>query len=241
MTEAIQEIFKNIFGSNVVLATILIAMLPIIELRGAIPFGMSKDIWGKLALSSWESFGWSLLGSCLIVPILALLLKPILKWLKGTKIFRKVAIWFENLIASKSVSINKKLSVEQNKNNEVVKLDENDDKDKLTNNADLQKQNRYNKQFFIKFFGVMMFVAIPLPLTGVWTGTAIAVMLNMEFGWACLSVIAGNIIAGLIMMTLCVIFPNFTLYILLIFIALTIIFLLYKLIKNKIKKHNNNQ
>ena len=48
MSEFVQEIVLKIFGDNVVLATIFIAMIPIIELRGAIPFGSSKAIWEKM-------------------------------------------------------------------------------------------------------------------------------------------------------------------------------------------------
>ena len=82
MTDFIENIFSSIFGNNVVLATILIAIIPIIELKGAIPFSMSPEIWGSFALPYWEAFFYGLLGSCLIVPILALLYVPIINWLK---------------------------------------------------------------------------------------------------------------------------------------------------------------
>ena len=48
MSEFVQEIVLKIFGDNPILATIFIAMIPIIELRGAIPFGSSKAIWEKM-------------------------------------------------------------------------------------------------------------------------------------------------------------------------------------------------
>ena len=51
MTEFIQEIVLAIFGNNAILATIFISMIPVVELRGAIPFGSSKEIWGENALS----------------------------------------------------------------------------------------------------------------------------------------------------------------------------------------------
>jgi uncharacterized membrane protein len=49
-----------------------------------------------------------------------------------------------------------------------------------------------------KFWGVMTFVAIPLPLTGVWTGAAIAAFLNMPFWTSVLSLSLGAAIAGLL-------------------------------------------
>ncbi len=224
MTEAIQELFKNMFGDNVVLATIIISMLPIIELRGGIPFGMSKTFWGSNALTSWKSMWWAFLGSSLVVPILALVLIPILNWLKRTKLFRKLATKFENSIKAKSQKIESKSEED---------LPTQDDQQSTT----MQPVNQivYNKKFFAKLFGVMLFVAIPLPLTGVWTGTAIAVMLNIPFWWTCLAVILGNLIAGIIMQTICAIFPNFTTWILLIFLCLTALLLLIAFIKNKIK------
>ena len=51
---------------------------------------------------------------------------------------------------------------------------------------------------FLKQLGVFVFVAIPLPMTGVWTGTAIAVFLGMKFKDAVLPIAAGNLVAGLI-------------------------------------------
>ena len=49
-----------------------------------------------------------------------------------------------------------------------------------------------------KMLALFVFVAIPLPLTGVWTGTAIAVFLGMKFKDAVLPIAAGNLVAGLI-------------------------------------------
>ena len=85
MTDLIRDVFSTIFGDNVILATILIAMLPIIELRGAIPFAMSADFWGANALSNISAFWVSFIGSSLVVPILALIFIPVLNWLKKTK------------------------------------------------------------------------------------------------------------------------------------------------------------
>lgn len=219
MVEAIHELFKNIFGNNVVLATILISVLPIIELRGGIPFGMDKSLWGDFALSSWESFGVSFLGSSLIAPILALLFLPIITWLKKTKLFRNMATAIENRIKSKS----QKIEADAVKNGEAV------------------NSKKLTKQYFLKMFGVFIFVAVPLPLTGIWTGTAIAVFLNFNFWETCLTVILGNLVAGIIMMTICAIFPNFTNIILIVFLCLAVIFIIFALIKSKISKNKLNK
>lgn len=48
-------------------------------------------------------------------------------------------------------------------------------------------------------FGLALFVGIPLPGTGAWTGSLIAALLDMKFGYAILSVFAGVLLAGFIM------------------------------------------
>ena len=105
MTEFLQSLFASIFNNNVILATFLIATLPIIELRGAIPFATNPGFWGEYALTNWSAFAWSLLGSSAVVPILALVFLPLINWLKATKIFKKLATAIENKIKSKTTKI----------------------------------------------------------------------------------------------------------------------------------------
>ena len=51
MTEFLHNLFATIFNDNIILATILISMLPIIEIRGAIPFSTNPGFWGSLAMN----------------------------------------------------------------------------------------------------------------------------------------------------------------------------------------------
>ena len=81
MTAIIQKIVLAIFGNNPVLATIFISMIPIVELRGAIPFGSSKEIWGDSALSVFEATVYSVIGSIISAVIIILLLIPIFNFL----------------------------------------------------------------------------------------------------------------------------------------------------------------
>ena len=126
MTEFIENIFSTIFGNNVVLATILIAMVPIIELKGAIPFSMSPEIWGTVALSEVNAFLIAFLGSSLIVPVLALIYNPIIKWLKTTKLFRNIAEKIENRVSSKKQKIEE----------DAIKKTENSSLEKQTDRCD---------------------------------------------------------------------------------------------------------
>ena len=53
--------------------------------------------------------------------------------------------------------------------------------------------------------GLMLFVAVPLPFTGAWTGSIVAFLLGLEFRYAFLSILFGVVIAGAIVTCLCLI------------------------------------
>ena len=211
MTEFLNNLFATIFNDNIILATMLIAMLPVIELRGAIPFATNPGFWGDLAMNQWTAFGWSLLGSSTIVPIIALIFLPIINWLKKTKLFSKMALAIENRVKSKTANIE---------------------------NAE-EKSKRFSKSYWKKMLAVFIFVAVPLPLTGVWTGTCIAVFIGLDYLSSCISVIGGNIVAGLLITLILEFFPwlnNWLFYIFLIIIAVIILYELVKFLVNRKKE-----
>lgn len=209
MTEFIHNIFANIFNDNVALATTIIAILPIIELRGAIPFATNPGFWGTNALNNWAAFGWSLLGSSLVVPIIAAIFLPLINWLKKTKAFKKIALAIESRVK---------------------------DKTKTIAGAE-EKSNKFSKSYWKKMLAIFVFVAIPLPLTGVWTGTCIAVFIGLDYLSSCASVIAGNVFAGIIITLILEFFPWLNGWLFYIFLMIVAIVLIYELIKYLIKKH----
>ena len=211
MTEFISNIFSSIFGNNVILATILIAMVPIIELRGAIPFATNTGFWGTHALTSWTAFGYSLLGSSLIVPIIALIFVPLMKFLKKTKIFGKLASAIENRIKSKSEKIE----------------------------GANEKSKRFSLTWWKKVLAIFLFVAIPLPLTGVWTGTLVAVFIGLDYLTTCITVITGNAVAALLITLILEFFPALNNYLFYIFILLVLLVVAYELIRALIKRKKN--
>ncbi len=229
MTEFIENIFSTLFGNNVVLATILISAIPVIELKGSIPFAMSPQIWGSAALPYWTAFAYGLLGSCMVVPILALIYTPIINWLKKTKLFKRLGEKIEAKVNKQKDKIEQ--DVEQKTQDEVVESVEN-----KTEKAK-KKKIVYDKKFFLKLLGVFGFVAIPLPLTGVWTGTCLGIALGLGFWWTCLSVILGNVIAGLIITLLSSLFGDATLLLFYILIVIILLAALFMFIKKAIKKH----
>ena len=208
MTEFLHNLFATIFNDNVILATLLISMLPIIELRGAIPFATNPGFWAEHTLSNWSAFGWSLLGSSAIVPIIALIFLPLINLLKSSKAFKKLALWIENKVKSKAVNIE---------------------------NAE-EKSKIFSKSYWKKIVAIFVFVAIPLPLTGVWTGTCIAVFVGLDYISTCTSVIAGNIVAGLIVTLILEFFPFLNGWLFYIFLIIIAIILIYSLVKHLILK-----
>ena len=131
---------------------VIISMLPIIELRGAIPVAFA------LGMPPIPSFIISVIGNLLPVPFILWLITPFCNWLKRTKMLA----WFPEFLERK---------VEKNK-------------EKVTKYANL---------------GLFLFVAIPLPGTGAWTGALIASFLNFRFRDAFIAIIGGVLTAGIIM------------------------------------------
>ena len=117
---------------SIELTVLLTAALPIIELRGAIPVGIS------LGLSPIHATLISLMGSMIPVPFILFTIRPIFNYLKTTKIFKKLV----HRLTDKSMSKSGKI----------------------------QKYGAW---------GLLVFVAIPLPGTGVWSGSLAAVLQDM--------------------------------------------------------------
>ena len=67
----------------------LISMVPIIELRGAIPVG------AVMGLPLWSNYLAAVLGNLLPVPFILLFIRKILAWMKTTKRLAKIALWLE--------------------------------------------------------------------------------------------------------------------------------------------------
>ena len=130
----------------------VLSMVPVIELRAAIPLGAA------LGLPIWTNYLVSVLGNFVPVPFILLFIRHILAWMKTTKHFAKIALWLEEKAEKHS--------------------------DKVTRYAT---------------FGLFLFVAIPLPGTGAWTGGLVAALLQMRMKHALPSILLGVMTAGVIM------------------------------------------
>ena len=131
--------------------TILVSMIPVVELRGGIPFGVTAG------LPVWAAFLAAVIGNLIPVPFIIVYIRRIFQWMR-----RRIP-----------------------RLNRLV--------DALERKAHLkgQKVNKY------KYLGLMLFVAIPLPGTGAWTGSLAAAFLDMPLRKALPSVILGVLIAGM--------------------------------------------
>lgn len=123
----------------------------------------------------FESFFLSYLGSTIAFIPVFFLLVPILNLLKKIKWFKAFADKIELFFKDKAAGA-------------LIKAE--------------KSGKKARTETFYKMLGTFIFVAIPLPMTGVWTGTAVAVFLNLKFKDAILPVVVGNFIAGAIISVL---------------------------------------
>lgn len=138
------------------LLVFLISMVPLVELRGAIPVavGMQLDmVWAYIIC---------IIGNMLPVPLIYFFARKVLLWGKDKKYIGKFFTW----CLKKGEKGGQKL------------------------------QAKAGKGLFI---ALMLFVGIPLPGTGAWTGTLAASFLDMGFKKSVIAVMCGVIIAGVIM------------------------------------------
>ena len=121
-----------------------------------------------IGYSFFKALGLCYLGSTIVFIPIFFLLRPILNLLKKIKWFNKLALKVETYFEDKA-----KETMEKRKEGGT-------------------------SQTLLKQIGVFIFVAIPLPMTGIWTGTAIAVFLGLKFKEVILPVALGNAVAGII-------------------------------------------
>lgn len=139
------------------LIAFLVSMVPLIELRGGVPYAvlMGLDYWTALVVCA--------IGNMLPVPIIYFFARKVLIWGKDKKYIGK----FFTLCIEKGQRGGQKLSARAGRGGLFVAL--------------------------------MLFVGIPLPGTGAWTGTLAASFLNMGIKSTTVAVSLGVVIAGIIM------------------------------------------
>ena len=198
MAERLGEFLIELVGSPYI-AVILVSMFPLIELKGAIPVGMTE----AFGLSILETAIMAYIGSTVIGILIFFLLKPIFKLLKKIRLFNLIIRKLEGLFIHKAEKIAAK-----------------------TDGRDVEKEAKR-----IMMIALLIFVAVPFPVTGVWTGTAIAVFLSLRFREAILPLALGNLIAGSIITILTYLFAAYVDIIIYVLFALALIMLAYTIYK----------
>ena len=138
------------------LVVFLVSMVPLIELRGAIPYGV------LFGLPLWLTYIIAIVGNMLPVPFIYLFARKVLVWGKDKPVIGK----FFTFCLEKGEKGGRKLQ---------------------------EKAGRG------LFWALLLFVGIPLPGTGAWTGTLAASLLNMDFKKSVLACMGGVLLAGIIM------------------------------------------
>lgn len=149
---SIAEAFSRL-GASEALVTFIVSMLPVVELRLAIPMGVS------LGLPVWKAAAISVVGNLLPTPFIIAFIRIIMDWMKGRAPWmRRFAAWLE----------------------------------KKGTGPKAERVRRY------EFWGLLLFVAIPLPGTGAWTGSLVAALLDIRMKRALPPIIVGVLLAAAI-------------------------------------------
>ncbi len=138
-----------------------ISMVPLIELRGAIPYAVGFIEAGE-PLNLWVCYVVAIIGNMLPVPVIFFFARKVLEWGKDKRFIGK----FFTFCLEKGHKGGEKLQAKAGRG---------------------------------LFLALLLFVGIPLPGTGAWTGTLAASILDMKFKESVIAVMLGVVLAGIIM------------------------------------------
>jgi len=141
-------------GISTKLTIALIAMLPVAELRGAIPIGIAS-----FDLNLYSVFFYAYLGNLVPIFLIFWIFPPLIK------VFSRHFKWFQPFLDKYFLSLEKKYQ---------------------------EKYDRYGSLILV------LLVAIPLPGSGVWTASILAVLFKVEKRYSIPAILIGLAIAGLI-------------------------------------------
>lgn len=135
---------------------VILGSLPVSELRGAIPLGLS------LGMPLAKAFWLAVLGNLVFVVPALFLFEPVSNKLRKFKIWSRFFEWVFERTKKKADTIQK-----------------------------------------YEALGLALFVAVPLPMTGAWSGVIAASLFKIKFRYALAAIISGVLVAGLVVSALC--------------------------------------
>ncbi len=163
-----------------------------------------------MGMNALAAMGLAFLGSAICCPIVLAILRPIINWLKKFKVFRAIVEAIEDGFKSKAKGVEDK-----------------------ANQFDTSRIERR------KMLGLYAFVAFPVPMTGVWTGTAIGAFIDMSFLKTVLVVIVGDLTACGIMTLLSYFLSDYIdiiLTVVLVIVLLAITYFIVRVVYKAVKK-----
>lgn len=151
-----------------------ISMVPFIELRGAIFVGLSP--WLGDALPLIPLYATCIIANMLPVPVIFFFARKVLIWGKDKKYIGKFFTWCYEKGEKGGQKLLKKAEMNSKRN----------------------QNPKIMRELFV-YTALFLFVGIPLPGTGAWTGTLAASFLDLDFKKSVVAVMAGVVLAGIIM------------------------------------------
>lgn len=186
MSEAIVEFFTS-FTGNDYLTLFLISIIPIIELRGAIVI-----MAGMTDINMIAGMFCCVAGSTVVILPLILLVRPLIRRLKRSKLFANIGRKMESNIADRASNA----------------YSEKQDEVQSAMAGETKKRRKPLTPDTKKFLGLFVFVGIPLPMTGAWTGSCVGSFLDFPVWKAALAVFCGNIVAASILTLIAYFLPQ---------------------------------
>ncbi|MGB2629985.1 MAG: small multi-drug export protein [Candidatus Omnitrophota bacterium] len=151
----LEQFADTLISLNKEVAVVVLAAMPVSELRGAIPLALA------LGFTPLKAYVLSFVGNLIPVVPLLFLLQPIANKLRHIKIFERFFDWLFERTRRKAALIEK-----------------------------------------FEAIGLILFVAVPLPVTGAWTGCVAATLFKIRFRYAFVCILLGVAIAGLVVIGL---------------------------------------
>lgn len=172
----------------------IISMLPIVELRGAVPIGAVLDI------PFYLNYLIAVIGNMLPIPLILLFIPKILDFLERFKFFRPMVRWLKGKADKHSSKVlvdeKKEVSAAQKEGDAEV-CEAEDSTEQATSEVSTASCER--KMSGAVFTALMLFVALPIPGTGAWSGSLVASLFNLPKKKSFLAILLGVLICGIIM------------------------------------------
>ncbi len=170
-------------------------MVPVIELRGAIPIAMALNVTPEPQLI--PVFIVAVFGAFLPSPFIILGIRSLVHYLEKSKykIFQRYGAWLRKKGEKGGSKINK---ADQSERIAALRASGHTRDHRKADRMEKQSQQEHGKFGIWSFIALLVFVMIPLPGTGVWTGSMAAGMLDIRLKNALPAIFIGNLIAGII-------------------------------------------